>query len=71
VEIGRESYTPQHRFLSEGESVAVARDFLQRHPYRGLVATRILDWPDLHAEPALRDFVRTHPFVALRPADAA
>ncbi len=71
VEIGRETYTPQHRFLSEEESVTVARDFVRRHPYRLRVATRILDWPDLHSEPVLRDFVRTHPFVALRPADAA
>jgi hypothetical protein len=33
------------------------------------LATRILDWPDLHSEALLRDFVRTHPFVALRPVD--
>ena len=71
VEVGRESYTPQHRFLTEDESVAVVGDFLRRHPYRGRLACRILDWPDLRQEPALRDFVRTHPFVALRPADAA
>jgi deazaflavin-dependent oxidoreductase (nitroreductase family) len=71
VEVGRESYTPQHRFLSEDESVAVASDFVRRHPYRVLLASRILDWPDLHSQAALRDFVRTHPFVALRPADAA
>jgi deazaflavin-dependent oxidoreductase (nitroreductase family) len=71
VEVGRESYTPQHRFLSEDESVAVVRGFLRRHPYRVALASRILGWPDLHPEPALRDFVRTHPFVALRPVDAA
>ena len=71
VEVGRESYTPQHRFLSKDESVAVASDFVRRHPYRVLLASRILDWPDLHSEPSLRNFVRTHPFVALRPVDAA
>jgi len=71
VEVGRESYTPQHRFLSDDESVAVARDFLRSHPYRVRLASRILAWPDLHSEATLRDFVRTHPFVALRPADAA
>lgn len=71
VEVGREAFTPQHRFLSEDESVAVASDFLRRHPYRVLLASRILDWPDLHSEAALREFVRTHPFVALRPVDAA
>jgi len=71
VEVGRESYTPQHRFLSEDESEAVAADFVRRHPHRVRLASRILDWPDLHSQAALRDFVRTHPFVALRPADAA
>ena len=71
VEVGSESYTPQHRFLSEDESAAVASDFVRRHPYRVRLASRILGWPDLHSEPVLRDFVRTHPFVALRPADAA
>jgi deazaflavin-dependent oxidoreductase (nitroreductase family) len=71
VEVGRDSYIPQHRFLSEDESVAVAGDFLREHPYRVLLASRILGWPDLHTEAALRGFVRTHPFVALRPSDAA
>jgi deazaflavin-dependent oxidoreductase (nitroreductase family) len=71
VEVGRESYTPQHRFLSEDESAAVAADFVRRHPYRVRLASRILDWPDLHSDVALHDFVRTHPFVALRPADTA
>lgn len=34
------------------------------------LATRILGWPDLHPETVLRDFVGSHPFVALRPVDA-
>ena len=68
VDVGRESYAPQHRFLSEDESVAVASDFVRRHPYRVLLASRVLDWPDLHTEAALRDFVGTHPVVAFRPA---
>ena len=69
VEVGREHYTPQHRFLSEDESIVVARDFMRRHPYRVRLATRILEWPDLHSETVLRDFVHSHPFVALRPED--
>jgi deazaflavin-dependent oxidoreductase (nitroreductase family) len=69
VEVGRESYTPQHRFLSEDESVAVTGDFVRRHPYRLRLATRILDWPDLDSETVLRAFVHNHPFVALRPAN--
>ncbi len=67
VEIGRESYTPQHRFLSDDEGVAVAGAFVGKHPYRHALARRILGWPDLRDEVALREFVRTHPFVALRP----
>lgn len=68
VEVGRESYTPQHRFLSDDEAVAVASAFVRRHPYRHRLARRILGWPDLRVEATLREFVRTHPFVALRPA---
>lgn len=68
VEVGSEAYTPVHEFLSEDRSVAVAEEFLRRHPYRVWLATRILGWPDLHSESVLREFVRTHPFVALRPA---
>jgi deazaflavin-dependent oxidoreductase (nitroreductase family) len=71
VEVGRDSYRPQHRFLSDDDGVAVAADFLRRHPYRALLARRILGWPDLGTEPALREFVHTHPFVALHPAEAA
>jgi deazaflavin-dependent oxidoreductase (nitroreductase family) len=67
VEVGRVSYAPRHRFLSDDESVAVAGDFVRRHPGRVWLATRILGWPDLHDEVALRGFVSTHPFVAFRP----
>ncbi len=70
VEVGRESYTPVRTFLSEDESMTVTQEFMRRHPYRVRLATRILNWPDLHSETVLRDFVRTHPFVALRPATA-
>ena len=71
VEVGRDSYIPQHRFLSDAEGCAVARGFLRAHPYRVLLASRILGWPDLHTEVTLREFVHTHPFVALRPSDPA
>jgi hypothetical protein len=68
VEVGGTAYAPQHRFLSEDESVAVASDFVRRHPYRLRLATRILDWPDLRSAEVLHEFARTHPFVALWPA---
>ena len=34
IQIGREWYVPEQRFLSEDESVAVAVEFRRRHPWR-------------------------------------
>lgn len=66
VEIGRESFTPLQRFLDEEESYAVTVEFCLRHPGRLGVMRRVLGW-DLRTEAAIRQFVQTHPFVALRP----
>lgn len=71
IQIGRESYTPEQRFLSEDESVAVAVEFRRRHPWRLRLIARILGWGDLGSETAVRDFVRSHPFVSFRPAHVA
>jgi deazaflavin-dependent oxidoreductase (nitroreductase family) len=71
IQIGRESYTPQQRFLSEDESVAVVVEFRRQHPGRVRLAARILGWGDLSSDTALRDFVRSHPFVSFRPARPA
>jgi deazaflavin-dependent oxidoreductase (nitroreductase family) len=68
VQIGRESFTPQQRFLSEDESLTVVAGFVRRHPWRRRLATRIMGWQDLRSETAARDFVSTRPFVSLRPA---
>jgi len=70
VQSGREDFVPEQRFLSDDEAVAVGREFLQRHPWRASLATTILGWGDLSSEQAIRDFVRTRPFVAFRPASA-
>ncbi len=67
VQIGRESFTPQQRFLSEDESFDVCLEFCLRHPARLQVMRRVLGW-DLRSEKAIREFVQTHPFVAFRPA---
>jgi deazaflavin-dependent oxidoreductase (nitroreductase family) len=68
VQIGRESYTtPEQRFLSGDESVAVVRGFRRRHPWRLRLFAAILGWGDLSSETALRDFVRSRPFVSFRP----
>lgn len=44
VQIGRESFTPQRRFLSEDESLAVVAGFGRRHPWRLRLVTSILGW---------------------------
>jgi deazaflavin-dependent oxidoreductase (nitroreductase family) len=71
VQIGRESFTPQQRFLSEEESLAVVAGFRRRHPWRLRVITSVLGWGDLRSDTAARDFVSTRPFVSFRPADPA
>jgi deazaflavin-dependent oxidoreductase (nitroreductase family) len=71
IEIGRESYVPEQRFLSEDESVAVAAEFQRRHPWRVRLLAAILGWGDLSSDTAVREFVRSRPFVSFRPTRAA
>lgn len=68
IQIGRESYLPEQRFLSEDEAVAVGLDFRRRHPWRLRLFALVLGWGDLGTEPAVRELVRTRPFVSFRPA---
>lgn len=68
VEVGRDSFTPVHRFLDVDEAVAVGQEFRVRHPRRMWLASRILGWGDLTDDDALRAFVSSHPLVAFRPA---
>lgn len=71
IQIGRESYAPEQRFLSEDESVAVVVEFRRQHRWRVRLAALILGWGDLSSDTAVRDFVRSHPFVSFRPAHPA
>jgi deazaflavin-dependent oxidoreductase (nitroreductase family) len=68
VQIGRESFTPQQRFLSQDESLAVVAGFRRAHPQRLRLLESILGWGDLRSDTAARDFVSTRPFVSFRPA---
>jgi deazaflavin-dependent oxidoreductase (nitroreductase family) len=68
VQIGRESFVPQHRFLSDEEAFAVAVQFRRRHPWRVRLIRRVLA-VDLHSDTATREFISTRPFVGLRPAE--
>jgi deazaflavin-dependent oxidoreductase (nitroreductase family) len=67
VEIGRESYVPEQRFLSENEAGAVVVEFRRRHPWRTRLLATILGLGDLSSEAAVRQFVQTRPFVSFRP----
>ncbi|HXZ75104.1 MAG TPA: hypothetical protein VEH31_30125, partial [Streptosporangiaceae bacterium] len=69
VQIGRDSFTPKQRFLSEEQAVAVMAEFARRHPGRLRLISAILGWGDLRSDTAAREFVRTRPFVSLRPAE--
>jgi deazaflavin-dependent oxidoreductase (nitroreductase family) len=71
IQIGRDSYVPEQRFLSEDESVAVAAEFRHQHPWRMRLFAAILGWGDLSSEGAVREFVRTRPFVSFQPTRAA
>jgi deazaflavin-dependent oxidoreductase (nitroreductase family) len=71
VQIGRNSFIPEQRFLSVDESFSVAADFRRLHPLGVRLLAWILGWGDLRSDEAIRDFVRPRPFVALYPAGAA
>jgi hypothetical protein len=42
VQIGRESFVPQHRFLTDEEAFAVGVEFRRRHPWRVRMIRRVL-----------------------------
>jgi deazaflavin-dependent oxidoreductase (nitroreductase family) len=67
VQLGRESFEPEHRVLSDDEAVDVAIQFRHEHPSRLRLLSTILGWGDLRDDAAVGDFIKTHPFVAFRP----
>jgi len=71
VQIGKEVFTPQQRFLSEPESVEVVAECLDKHPWRFRVVAFVLGWGNLRVESVAQDVVHTRPFVAFGPAPAA
>jgi deazaflavin-dependent oxidoreductase (nitroreductase family) len=68
VHVGRDRYTPQQRFLTDGEAFTTAVDFRQEHPWRLRLLSSILGWGDLRIDDTARDFISTRPFIAFRPA---
>nr|KEP23693.1 hypothetical protein DA06_05730 [Georgenia sp. SUBG003] len=71
VRVGRASFRPEHRFLSDEEALDVVTQFRREHPYRVRLFETVLGWGNLRDDDVVRDFVRTHPFVGFRPAPAA
>jgi deazaflavin-dependent oxidoreductase (nitroreductase family) len=68
IQIGGEAFVPEQRFLSEDEAVAVATEFRTRHPWRLRLLSAVLGWGDLESEAAVRELVRSRPFVSFRAA---
>lgn len=68
VQIGRESFAPDHRFLTDDEAFEVAVQFRREHPRRLRLISTILGWGDLRDEATVRQFVHSHPFIAFQPA---
>jgi deazaflavin-dependent oxidoreductase (nitroreductase family) len=68
VDVGHDSFQPEHRFLSPDESVGVLDECMRRHPWRFRLIGRVLGLGDLREELVAREFVRTRPFVSFQPA---
>jgi deazaflavin-dependent oxidoreductase (nitroreductase family) len=66
VQLARESFTPEQRFLSDAEAFDVVVQFRSEHPWRMRLISTILGWESLRDDRAARAFVHTHPFVAFR-----
>ena len=71
VQMGGDTFTPQQRFLTEQEAFDVATHFRCEHPHRLRFFSTVLSWGDLRDDTQVREFVRTHPFVAFRPSKPA
>lgn len=67
VDVGRDSYEPAHRFLSDEEAIGVVWQFRAQHPRRARFIALVLGW-DVGSDEAIARFVAARPFVELRPA---
>lgn len=67
VDVGRDSFAPTHRFLTDAEAIEVVKGFRAHHPRRARLICSILGW-DLSSDEAIARFVADRPFVELRPA---
>lgn len=70
VQLGGQTFTPEHRFLADEEAFDVVGQFRREHPNRVRFFSAVLGWGDLRDDARVREFIRMHPFVAFRPAEA-
>jgi hypothetical protein len=55
VQLGRDRFVAEHRFLSDDEAFAVGDMFRRDHPHRLRLLSMILGWGELDDDDALRD----------------
>jgi hypothetical protein len=67
AQIGQDSFTPDHRFLTDDEAFEVAVQFRREHPRRLRLMSIILGYGDLRDDATVREFVHSHPFIAFQP----
>jgi hypothetical protein len=68
MQLGRDSYVPEHRFLSDDEAFEVGVGFRRDHPHRLRLLGTVRGWGDLEDDGAVRQFVRAQPPVRGTPA---
>ena len=67
VDVGRDSFVPVHRFLTDEEAIGVVWQFRAQHPRRARFISLVLGW-HVDSDETIARFVADRPFVELRPA---
>ena len=66
--LGRDTFEPEVRFLTDAEACGIATRFRRQHPYRLRLMSRVMGWGDLRDDSKVSEFVLGRPFVGFRPA---
>jgi deazaflavin-dependent oxidoreductase (nitroreductase family) len=70
IEMAGKRFEPEQRLLTLDEAFQATARFRRAHPRQMRLFSTVLGWGRLNDEDSIRDFVRTRPFIALRPATA-
>lgn len=68
IQIGRDSFVPTQRFLTQDEAIDAAIAFQAEHPWRLRLFATALGWGELSDKAALHEFVASRPFISFAPA---